>query len=53
MHGADGEHVYRAQGVLSDAEMETLRAAVDADSEAAKTRTDAAAAAARCLFLHP
>lgn len=44
---------YKAQGIISDEEHAAFNDANAADDEAAKARTDAASAAARCLFLHP
>lgn len=55
-HLADAEsrlQAYKAQGILTDAEHAAFTDANTADNEAAKTRADAADAAARCLFLHP
>lgn len=44
---------YKAQGVISDAEMQRFTDANAADADALKTGTEAAKAVARCLFLHP
>jgi hypothetical protein len=44
---------YKAQGILTDSEHAAFTDANAAADEAHKTRSDAADAAARCLFLHP
>lgn len=44
---------YRAQGVVTDGDMAHFDLANEKDTEAAKVYSDAAEAAARCLFLHP
>lgn len=44
---------YKAQGILTDSEHTAFTDANAAADEAHKTHSDAADAAARCLFLHP
>lgn len=44
---------YHAQGIITDDELKALQDASAAEDEAADTRSKAADAAARCLFLHP
>lgn len=44
---------YKDQGVVTDADFAKFTEANAANTEAAKSWTDAAKAAARCLFLHP
>lgn len=44
---------YKAQGIISDEEHAAFSDAAKADAEAFDTRSKAADAAARCLFLHP